>query len=536
MKCSFLVLSAAVATLLWSASASANEEPAPSRSVLDWDYFDQLPSPAAKPLKLLLISLPVWGHVTPLLAVAQELVLRGHEVTFCLGEDTDKFKSKIESTGAKFCHFKSDFLANVTHHIKHFSFLRSLLFYLGDNLAEYSSGLLQHVDKSISEGYYDGVLGNDFTMGILKCIDYGYGIPSVLIGTTLQISPHTYPQWSLPGMFHGSSSSDLSFLQRMVSVVEKTLFYPLLRGIIFSPSLVVLERFCPGVGLSDVMSSSGVSIPHIVPTVMGFEFPRSRLPMSEYVGALISRSPAPLSEELKGWLASKPDKSVVYVSMGSLFQLNRESGKAILEGVMKTKHSLLWSLSKSNQWILDGIEVDTNRVLISEWTPQLSVLTSDAIHCAILHGGFNGVNEALWNAVPIIGLPQMPEQDMTIGRVCHSGLGLALDSSTMTSSMVAEAVGAVGSEDISRNVQRIHKLFRFAGGVRRAADLVEQHVELGYAHLVPGFVRYQWSWIQYYNTDVYLVLLFILVLVLYGAVSAVKCACKKCCGSKQKKD
>lgn len=180
--------------------------------------------------------------------------------------------------------------------------------------------------------------------------------------------------------------------------------------------------------------------------------------------------------------------------------------------------------------------MDTDRVLISEWTPQLSVLASDAIHSAILHGGLNGVNEALWNAVPIIGLPQMPEQGINIGRVCHSGLGLMLDTATMTSSMVADAVAAVGSEDISRNVRRIHKLFRFAGGVRRAADLVEHHVDVGYAHLVPAFVKYQWSWIQYYNTDVYMVLMLVLVLVLYGVASAVKCACRKCCGSKQKRD
>ena len=71
------------------------------------------------------------------------------------------------------------------------------------------------------------------------------------------------------------------------------------------------------------------------------------------IGSLMSLSPAPLSEEISEWLARKPTRSVVYVSMGSMATLSRDNGRAILEGVMKTNYSLLWSLRRSNQWILE---------------------------------------------------------------------------------------------------------------------------------------------------------------------------------------
>ena len=46
-----------------------------------------------------------------------------------------------------------------------------------------------------------------------------------------------------------------------------------------------------------------------------------------------------------------------------------------------------------------------------------------------------------------------------------------------------------------------------AGGVDKAADLVEFYVNVGYDHLIPGPVKYKWSWIQYYNIDVHVTLL-----------------------------
>ena len=501
----------------------------------NWDYFDHLPGPALKPLNVLIISVPMWGHVQPLLAIAEELVVRGHKVTICLGSEgenkSSQFEDRVKGCGANLCQFESNASSSFERIHEQSPFRK--LSYMGTALSYYNYDALHHLNQSLPS--YDIVLGEEFVMVALKCIDLGYHVPSAVIGTTLQMPSQNYPQWAWPSMPLGRTPENMSFLQRMASTLDKCLLPLVFKYILVLPSKAKLEKFCPGVTLDDLTFSSGISLPHIVPTVVGFDYARTKFPMTENVGPLMSRSPAPLSEEMGKWLARKPTRSVVYVSMGSMATLSRDNSRAILEGVMKTNYSLLWSLRRSNQWILEGLEVDPERVLISEWTPQSSVLASPTIRSAILHGGFNGINEALWNGVPVIGLPKRPDQVMIVGRIVHQGLGLELHGEDeMTSSAVAEALATLDAGDQIKNVRRLQKMFRFAGGVRRAADLIEHYEEVGYAHLLPSYLKYHWSWVQYYNADVYAVLIALAGLVIACLVRACKCCCRVLCRPKLK--
>lgn len=49
--------------------------------------------------RFLIGTIPLVGHVTPALPIAQELVNRGHEVCWYTGS---AFQAKVESTGAHF--------------------------------------------------------------------------------------------------------------------------------------------------------------------------------------------------------------------------------------------------------------------------------------------------------------------------------------------------------------------------------------------------------------------------------------------------
>src|SRR5581483_1549764 len=50
------------------------------------------------------LNMPAWGHVNPTLAVVQELVRRGHKVSYYL---TEEFRETIEATGATFQPYES---------------------------------------------------------------------------------------------------------------------------------------------------------------------------------------------------------------------------------------------------------------------------------------------------------------------------------------------------------------------------------------------------------------------------------------------
>ena len=85
-------------------------------------------------------------------------------------------------------------------------------------------------------------------------------------------------------------------------------------------------------------------------------------------------------------------------------------------------------------------------------------------------------------------------------------------------------------EQFEDNARKISALFKAAGGVKKGADLVELYAEIGYEHGLPSFIRYDWNFIQYYNIDVWCVLVVLIVLGLIGCRLCCKCFCRRICG------
>ena len=75
----------------------------------------------------------------------------------------------------------------------------------------------------------------------------------------------------------------------------------------------------------------------------------------------------------------------------------------------------------------------------------------------------------------------------------------------------------------------LRRVFREAGGVDRAANLVEHYCDVGYRHLIPAYAKYNWSWVQYYNVDVHAVILVTLVIAGYLVMKLCQCVCWRCC-------
>jgi len=483
-----------------------------------------------KSLNILYLSLPAMGHLNPVLVMANTLASRGHNVTVALGIDeglSSKYKALVSSTSVNFLRFETT-VHNITHNINP---SKVGLAGLGRLVAQYVQEMFQTLDYILQQENYDLVVGDEFMMTGLFCIYSHWKIPTVVVGCTLSLFINEYPPWPWPGMLQGEASDNLEFLQRAISWIEQVIFKRYFDHMMLTPQYLSLKKFCPLLNQNELFDAPGTHLPHIVPTVIGFEYSRTLTPLTEYVGPLISDNPVPLSKDLKlkEWLDSKLAHSVVYLSMGSIFRLTPTSAKALLEGVMQTDHYLLWSLNDANRWILSNLTIDPERVYMSSWTPQYSVLASGAIHCAILHGGYNGLSEALWNSVPVIGFPQMGEQVVSVGRLYHNRLGLRLDMNSLTQNDVAEAVATIDKGGYRARLQKLQKMFKLAGGVNRAAVLMEYYADVGFAHLLPAHVKYCWNWIQFYNADVWLLVCTIIMFVLWYCVWCRRrfCLCSK---------
>ena len=486
-------------------------------------------------LKVLILTLPASGLAAIPLALGEELVRRGHSVT--LSMSGDKYQAAAEKVDVTFkssgpstdfdqllkAGMPSQDTVEVSERIPKFRAV----------LNTEANQFIQLVEDERKLGNkWDVVLGTDFLYAVLPCVGDLLDIPAIMLGTTSQIYPHTYPPWPWSSTLVGGTNDDMTFLQRFLYAIERIALSYVVPLVLYSPVRNVTDRFCPSLTYSNMITGPGVYLPDIVPTVIGFEFPRTITPLTHYVGPLQQRTPEPCSAELKDWLDGKIDNSVLYISMGSLLSVSKEMANAFVEGIKKTNYSVVWAIRKTDDFKLD---LDPDRFFLNKWLPQLSVLRHRATGMAIMHAGANGVHESLHCGVPLIVLPFNFEQTANAGRVHNHHLGIHLNRNTLSAEQITKSIQEIDSGDYRENVHTIQKMFAQAGGVEKAADLVEFYTEVGYDHLIPAYAKYQWSWVQYYNADVYAILIVSVLISVYLWFRFVKCIWSRCCSSKKHK-
>eukprot|EP00731_Ephydatia_muelleri_P008450 Em0004g788a len=494
-------------------------------------------------LSVLMICFPASGHTAVPVAVGEELVRRGHNVTLFTVQpkDFDPSRKAAEKAGITYTSIDINASyemfeqlleevgtgASVSKWLTNVYGTATKLLHLVEDVTRTTLGALD----SPSLRKYDILLATEITSPLAMCLSKKWGVPLIVVSTTPEFLVHPKPSWALPGMGPLQSSEDLDFIGRLSATLEKhatSLLLPL------GTKLTSVAMDCP-VTASEAANGPGVSIPNIIPTVIGFEYPHPISPLTSYTGPILTSSDEPLSEDVQSWIDSRPVGSVVYINIDSSYFLRKKVAWAIVEGLYATGYNAVWNMKKKNRFILEGLEINEKKILLLEGAPQLTLLRHKSVRMAILHGGINDVQEALDSGVPLIVLPMSsgPDQWANAARVVHRRLGVTLDPTNLTGTQVAESIRIVEKGNYHDNVNKLRKIFRHAGGVSTAVDLVEFYGEVGYDHLIPAYVRYNWNWIQYYNVDVYALLLVVSVLAVWIMLAVCRFVYKECCRKKK---
>lgn len=109
------------------------------------------------------------------------------------------------------------------------------------------------------------------------------------------------------------------------------------------------------------------------------------------------------------WLKTKPNKSVIYISFGSMATLSNQQMEELAAGLKQTNHHFLWVVRPSEESKLPKGFVPDKGLLV-QWSPQLQVLASESLGCVLSHGGWNSTIEALSLGVPMVLMPQWTDQ------------------------------------------------------------------------------------------------------------------------------
>ncbi|KAL0432853.1 UNVERIFIED_CONTAM: UDP-glycosyltransferase 86A1 [Sesamum latifolium] len=137
------------------------------------------------------------------------------------------------------------------------------------------------------------------------------------------------------------------------------------------------------------------------------------------------------------WLSSKPPASVLYISFGSIFQINKQ-------------------------------EIVKDRGLIVPWCNQNAVLSSPAVGGFLTHCGWNSVLQSMWSGVPMICYPFYVDQPTNRKLVVDDWkLGIDLcDGGRVTSEGVASKISFLmrgkSSVDLREEIKKVSKIMRNA--------------------------------------------------------------------------
>lgn len=120
----------------------------------------------------------------------------------------------------------------------------------------------------------------------------------------------------------------------------------------------------------------------------------------------------PLSEHCIRWLKMKPQKSVVYISFGSMVSLSAKQMEEIAWALKGGDFNFLWVVRESERSKFPDRFMDptAGKGLVVSWCNQLEMLAHPSIGCFVTHCGWNSTLEGLSLGVPMVGMPQWSDQ------------------------------------------------------------------------------------------------------------------------------
>src|SRR5437763_14352432 len=130
------------------------------------------------------------------------------------------------------------------------------------------------------------------------------------------------------------------------------------------------------------------------------------------------------------------DRPLLYISLGSIFTNQPEFYKQCFAAFADLPWQVVLSIGKHLGPTTLG-PVPEN-FLLSPYVPQLDILRRTRLF--VTHAGTNSVMESMYFGVPMVLIPQQPEQQMHAHRVVAPCLGIILDKRSATASTLRAAV------------------------------------------------------------------------------------------------
>ncbi|XP_061679884.1 UDP-glucuronosyltransferase 2C1-like isoform X2 [Syngnathoides biaculeatus] len=263
-----------------------------------------------------------------------------------------------------------------------------------------------------------------------------------------------------------------------------------------------------------------------------FEFPRPTMPNVVYMGGFQCKPPKQLPVDLEEFVQSSGNHGVVIMTLGTLVaKLPLDVTEEIAAAFAQLPQKVIWRYLGQKP-----INLGNNTLLVN-WLPQNDLLAHPKTRVFVTHGGINGVQEAIYHGVPIVGLPLFFDQHDNINRMQARGGAVNVDFAVLDRHNFADAlVTVLHNSSYRENMQRLSRLQ--SDQPMKPMDLAVFWIEYVIRHKGASHLKAQsnkMSSIVYHSVDVILVLLAVAFLLIVTCLFMLRFMCKKCFSVKKTK-
>ncbi len=399
--------------------------------------------------KYVFLNLPMYGHVNPTLALAQELVSRGQEVSYYL---TEEFRGAVQATGATFQPYESKINGHTSHAAPAQSNLSPVV-RAGLELVEEASAVVPQVIERIRAEKPAAII-YDFMCIWAQEVSETLQVPAISTRATYASNEHFNLFEQIRKSQEMVSGQAEPFEERRGEMEELMRAYPQQQRAFF--------------GMFSRVEALNIIF-----------FPREFQPAGEtfderylFVGPPISVRHDTTSFPFDQLRSQQP---LLYIALGSMISDRLDFYQKCFEAFGEQAWQVVLSIGKGTDPAELG-PIPAN-FLLSGYVPQLELLSR--ARAFVTHAGANSVMESLYFGVPMVLIPHQPEQDLNAQRAVELGAGLLLDKETLTAAALREAVECIAQDGAQREAaQRMQQFTRAAGGQQRAAEAIIQFVEM----------------------------------------------------------
>ncbi|MCE6998177.1 glycosyl transferase [Saccharothrix sp. S26] len=379
------------------------------------------------------VSAPASGHVNPTLPLVEELVRRGHRVSYATGPATADGAARAGATPVVLPselppdldargEFTADQLAVTLNH-----FL--------DDAAVSFPVLAAHFEQDRPDAVcYDSVT---FTGRMLANL---LDVPEVaLVPTFAENERFSATQVYLPPDFDHQHPELVAAIGRMAEFASGFTF----------------------------LDDPNLMFGHVAPTNVVF-VPKSFQPAADtfddrfhFVGPSLGTW-----QQAERWSPAS-DSPVLLVSLGTVFNSRPDFYRTCVAAFGDGPWEVVMSIGDLDPALLGPLPAN---VSAHARVPQVAVLRHASVF--VSHAGMNSVMESLHHGVPLVTVPQIPEQRAIAARAAELGVGVALEDETPDG--LRAAVSAASANRAA--VEELGEVVRACGGARAAADVLDELV------------------------------------------------------------